>query len=318
MNKYLHPSQIARSLRLGAACAILLGASAAGQEQGGQGASAGRQSAFDRDLPMPTQTRGLDVEEHVGRGLPLELEFLNSRGERVTLGSYFNSNKPAVMAMVYYRCPIVCDVVMEKMAETFNQMDFTIGKDFNVLLFSFDHTETPADAASVKKGYLSGYSKEVTPEVEAGWEFHVSPDVYAPRQLSDALGFRYRSLPDGEFSHPVAIYVITPDGRISRYLYGYSYPPRDLKLSLIDATNGKMARSLGDRFMSFCYMYDPLAGSYSLAAFRVMQLSGILTVTAVGTLIGALFVGERLRRRWVGVPAGEQDSLGSSMNEVTK
>ncbi len=248
----------------------------------------------------------------------MELEFLNSRGEKVTLGSYFNSNKPAVMAMVYYRCPIVCDVVMEKMAETFNQMDFTIGKEFNVLLFSFDHNETPADAASVKKGYLSGYSKEVTPEVEAGWEFHVSPDVYAPRQLSDALGFRYRSLPDGEFSHPVAIYVITPEGKISRYLYGYSYPPRDLKLSLIDATNGKLVRSLGDRFMSFCYMYDPLSGSYSLAAFRVMQLSGILTVTAVGTLIGALFVGERLRRRWAVVPAGGPESQGSSMNEVTK
>ena len=252
----------------------------------------------DEANPLPADVRGLDIDEHVGFPLPLELQFTNSEGKLIHLGDYFKSNKPAVIAMVYYKCPVVCDVVMQKITESFNGMDFGVGHDFNCLFFSFDPSETVVDAKASKTGHLSSYGKPLTPEVEAGWQFHVS-DVDAARQLSDALGFKYRRLANGQFGHPAAIYVITPEGRISRYFYGFDYPSRDMKLALIDATNGKLVKSIGDRFMSWCYMYDSSKGKYTLVVMRVMQVSGVISATCVGGLVGVLFVGERIRRRLV-------------------
>ena len=250
----------------------------------------------DPTIPLPQAVQGLDVDEHVGLPLPMELQFTTSEGKLVQIGDYFKSNKPAVIAMVYYKCPVVCDVVMQKMTESFNGLDFTVGKDFQCLLFSFDSTETPADAVSAKNGHLSAYKRERTPEVDAGWQFHTA-DTESARQLADALGFKYRRLANGQFGHPAAIYIITPEGRISRYFYGFDYPSRDMKLALIDATNGKLVKTLGDRIMSFCYMFDPNTGKYTLMAMRVMQISGVISVTCVAALVGALFVGERVRRK---------------------
>jgi protein SCO1/2 len=261
--------------------------------------------ATDPEMPRPREVEGLDVEERVGLPLPMELQFTTSEGRVVQLGDYFKSNKPAVIAMVYYKCPVVCDIVMQRLTQSFSGMDYVVGEDFNALYFSFDSSETPEDAAAAKRGHLSNYSKPATPAVEAGWQFHVA-DADSARQLADAVGFKYRRLANGQFSHPAAIFVITPEGRISRYMYGYDYPSRDMKLSLIDATNGKLVKSLGDRFLSWCYMYDPSQGKYSLAAMRVMQLSGVISALFVGALVGTLFVGERIRRRLGRSPDGGQ------------
>ncbi len=257
--------------------------------------------ATDPEAKRPREVEGLDVEERVGFPLPMELQFTTSDGRRVQLGDYFKSNKPAVIAMVYYKCPVVCDIVMQRLTQSFSGMDYAVGEDFQALYFSFDSSETAAEAAAAKRGHLSNYAKPITPAVEAGWQFHVA-DTDSARQLADALGFKYRRLANGQFSHPAAIFVITPEGRISRYMYGYDYPSRDMKLSLIDATNGKLVKSLGDRFLSWCYMYDPSQGKYSLVAMRVMQLSGVISALCVATLVGTLFVGERIRRRLVRPP----------------
>jgi protein SCO1/2 len=266
------------------------------QPAASQGEGVRPPQADDPTIPLPQAVMGLDVDEHVGLPLPMELQFTTSEGKLVQIGDYFKSNKPAVIAMVYYKCPVVCDVVMQKMTESFNGLDFTVGKDFQALLFSFDSTETPADAASAKNGHLSAYKRERTPEVDAGWQFHTA-DTESARQLADALGFKYRRLANGQFGHPAAIYIITPEGRISRYFYGFDYPSRDMKLALIDATNGKLVKTIGDRIMSFCYMFDPNTGKYTLMAMRVMQISGVISVTCVAALVGALFVGERVRRK---------------------
>ena len=250
----------------------------------------------DRTIPLPDDVKGLDVDERVGLPLPLELQFTTSEGKVVQLESYFKTNKPAVIAMVYYKCPVVCDVVMQKLTESFNGMDLTVGKDFNALYFSFDSSETPADAASAKTGHLSAYKKTLTTEITDGWQFHTT-DSEAARQLADSLGFKYRRLANGQFGHPAAIFVITPEGKISRYFYGFDYPSRDMKLALIDASNGKLVKTIGDRIMSFCYMFDPNTGKYTLAAMRVMQVSGVISAAFVAALVGALFVGERVRRR---------------------
>ncbi len=257
-------------------------------------------SAPDVDV-RPNQIKGLEVDEHLGAPLPLELSFTNAQGELVPLETYFKGDKPAVMAMVYYDCPIVCDVLMEKLNDAFAKLDLTIGKDFNVLLFSFDPSETTVSAKRTKDRFVESYARANSPELEAavakGWEFHTS-DITSARLLANAVGFKYRRMESGEYSHPVATFLITPTGKVSRYIHGFDVNARDLKLSLLHASEGKIDASIGDRLMAFCYMYDPKAGSYSLQAFRVMQVAGVLTMLGLGTVIGLLFAGERARRRF--------------------
>jgi protein SCO1/2 len=261
----------------------------------GQGQSQPLPSTGPAAETLPPQAQGVDVEEQIGNTLPPDIGFTNSAGKIVHLGEYFSDGKPAIVAMVYYKCPIVCTVVMSRLAETINDLDFTVGKDYRVLVFSVDPTEDTALARQTKLSYISSYNREVTPEVEAGWEFHCTDDE-AARRLGDALGFKFRKLDDGAYTHPVVLAVITPDGKVSRYLYGFVYPARDVKLALMEASEGKLVKTIGDRLLLRCYMYDPKAGSYTLQATRVMQIAGVVTVAALGTLIGGLFIGERLRR----------------------
>jgi protein SCO1/2 len=249
----------------------------------------------DAPANLPIQARGVDVEEHVGQTLPLELTFTNSAGKTVRLGDYFKSGKPAIIALVYYKCPVACQVVMQRMAETINELDYTVGTDYNSLVFSFDPTETSRDARQAKIGFVSGYSREVTPEIEAGWEFHTCTEDSA-RDLGENLGFKFRKLDTGQYSHPVALFIITPDGRISRYLYGFSYPARDVKLALMEASEGKLVRTIGERLTFYCFMYDSDAGKYTLQIHRVMQIAGVATAAGLGTLITVLSVRERVRR----------------------
>lgn len=256
-----------------------------------------RSSVVDKEMPMPVQTKGLDIEEKLGNSLPMEAQFTTSEGKLIRLGDYFKDNKPAIIAMVYYKCPVVCDIVMQKLIDSVNDVDFEPGKDYNVLFFSFDSSETVEFAAQSKQGHMSNLVDRLqTPAAKAGFHFHIG-DVTNSRQLAEAIGFKYRRLANGQFSHPSAIYITTPDGKISRYYYGFDYPSRDVKLSLIDATNGKLVRTIGDRIMSFCYMFDPNVGRYSIAAMRVMQVSGVISLFGVSALVGTLFVFERVRRR---------------------
>ena len=254
--------------------------------------SGGADPAADQ---VPTQIQGLDVDEQVGNMLPMDVAFTNAQGKTVRLGEYFQDGKPAIIAMVYYKCPIVCTVVMNRLSETINALDYTVGTDYRALIFSVDPGEDTKLAASTKLAYISGYNRDADAKVQAGWEFHTTDDS-AARRLGESLGFKYRRLDDGQYSHPVALMIITPEGKVSRYLYGFTYPARDVKLALLEASQGKLVKTIGDRMLNFCYMYDPKAGSYTLQAYRVMQIAGVITLTALTTLIGGLFIGERLRR----------------------
>lgn len=253
-------------------------------------------------MPRPDFS-DLEVTERVGEQLPLHAEFKNSKGETVRLGDYFKDGKPAIIAMVYYRCPVVCGVILDKLTQCMNRLDYQVGKDFRCLVFSFDPSETAAAADAKKSRYTSGYVHGTGPEVMAGWEFHVGTEV-ASRELAQAIGFNPKKLDNGEYSHPTAIYVVTPEGKISRYIFGLDYPPRDIKLSLLDATSGKIAASLGDKLLHFCFRFDPNTGRSVLVAFRVMQLGAAATAVLVGVLIGALVLGERVRKSRSPVAAG--------------
>ncbi|MFO0832044.1 MAG: SCO family protein [Phycisphaerales bacterium] len=259
---------------------------------------------------VPMEQRGVDVEERVGHPLPLELQFTDSHGKPVTLKDYFQGSaagagdgdhRPAVVVLGYYRCPVVCGLIREKLMQTLDKVDYTLGKDYRVLIFSFDPGETPKAAESVRKFDLSYYARgaEGQPDagpVDSGVAYHVS-DASNIRHLADALGYRYKLLGNNEYSHPVVVVLVAPDGTISRYLYGFSQEPATMKMAIMEASEGKLVRTVGERLMAFCYMYDPKKGAYTLQAFRVMQVGAVLTLVALGTLLAVLFAGERLRKK---------------------
>lgn len=255
---------------------------------------------------LPTQVQGLMVQEHLGAKLPMELQFETFDGRTVSLGDYFPAAtgkiepgklpKPAIIQIGYFSCPVVCPVVQDKMVEALDKVDLTLGKDYNFLSFSFD----PADSAVVAKGArgraLEGYPRGTDPAVSEGFAFHAG-NVEATRLLANALGFPYRKVENGQYSHPVALFVISPEGTITRYIYGFDYPPTQIKLALLDASQGKLSKSLGDYFMNYCYRYDPRAGKYTVEAMQVMKLGGALTVVAVAALIAFLRLSEYMRKR---------------------
>ncbi|HRQ71836.1 MAG TPA: SCO family protein [Phycisphaerales bacterium] len=250
---------------------------------------------------LPEQVRGLEVVDRRGQPTPPDAVLVNHDGKAVPFGSYFNADgRPIILVLQYYRCPIVCPVVQQKLVECLNQLDYTAGKDFQIVVVSFDPGERTPVAASARQHTLEWYEREKTPEVRAGWAFHTGEEQHV-RRLADAVGYDYRALPNGEYSHPVAFFVLTPDGRVSSAVYGFEYPPREVRLALLDASGGRIAQSIGDYFLHFCYRYDPTAGTFTLAAFRVMQLGGVLAMIGVFGLVAALLVRERVLRRRRGV-----------------
>lgn len=263
----------------------------------------------ERAPRLRQEEMGVDVEERVGLPLPLETQLTDSSGALVSLSKFFpaanksdaaaqNDHRPAAILLVYYRCPIVCDVMMDKVFETLDAVDqYTMGKDYRILVISFDPGETHDVAAKMKQLHLAQSRRELSSEDKSNVEFFVG-DAGSIRAVADALGYRYKRLENGEYSHPVVTFLATPDAKISRYLYGYPHPGmiRDFRLAIMEASEGKLVRTIGERIMNFCYMYDPKRGTYTLEAFRVMQIGGALTVVFLTGLIGGLLLRERARR----------------------
>lgn len=246
-----------------------------------------------KELPEPA--RDVDLIQRIGEQVPLDIEFTNSYGETVRLGKYFNQDKPVIIVMIYYNCPLICPLTLERLQETLNALSYTVGDEFNVAVISFDTRNTTAMAAQNKAGYLSGYNRPRTESVLAGWEFHTSTRESA-RRLAEAIGFRYKFIPEtGEYSHPSAFVVLTADGRISRYISGLEPDPREMRMALLEAAEGKIALSISDFFLHLCFKWDPNTGEFGLHAMRLMQIVGFLSVVGLATLIAALRAGERAR-----------------------
>lgn len=258
-------------------------------------AGAARAQLNPKEPPAPI--RNLEVKERLGERVPLDTAFRDSTGATVKLSRYFNAGKPVILVLGYYDCPMVCPLILERLRESLNKVDFTVGEDFRVVYVSFDPDNTTQMAAGAQREAVESYQRPRTEAIDAGWAFHVS-DPGPVKRLADALGYEYRYLEEsGEYSHPVALAFLSGDGVISRYIYGFDYDPRDVKLSLLEASKGAISKSIGDRLLWFCFHYDPTTGKYSLAAFRVMRAGGAVTLVGVGGLILSLKLGERVRRR---------------------
>ena len=226
------------------------------------------------------------IDQHLDRKVPLELEFVDETGRSVALGDMFNG-KPVVLSLAYYRCPMLCTLVLNGMAKSMGVLGLEVGKDFQVVTVSIDPRETPEQAAAAKAGYLERIG---APGAERGWHFLTGRQEAIDR-LAGEVGFRYvYDEETDQYAHASGIMVLTPDGRIARYFYGVEYAPRDLRFALVEASQGRIG-GVVDQILLLCYQYDPATGTYGVVVYRVIRLAGIATVLLIG-----LFVVSMLRR----------------------
>jgi len=235
----------------------------------------------------PELLRDVGVDQKLNGTIPLDLLFRDEHGKTIALGQYFQG-KPVILTLVYYNCPMLCTQVLNGLDRSLEQIPMTIGKDFNVVTVSIDPTEQPSLAEAKQAVYLGMYNR---PAAAQGWHF-LTGDEPQIHQLAQAVGFRYAYDPDSkQYAHASAIMLLTPEGKLSRYFYGVTYPARDMRLALVDASGGKIGSPV-DQVLLFCYHYDPHTGKYGLLISRVIQLSGLATILIGGILLILLFRGE--------------------------
>ena len=233
----------------------------------------------------------IGFDEKLASSIDLDTEFHGENGETVSVSSFFGQEKPVVLSLAYFTCPRLCLLGTDGVLEVINQMDsFRPGKDYTVVTMSFDPEESPevigAKATRYRKALAGGAQ-------EAGdWHFFTATEENILR-LTDSVGFRFKK--DGEeFAHPSGIVILTPEGVISRYLYGVQYDPRNFKLSLIEASEGKIGSSeLLNKVLMFCYQFDPVGKRYALAALNVVKAGGMVTLVVLVTFLCLMWKRER-------------------------
>lgn len=233
-----------------------------------------------RDGQVPGQLQDIKIEQKLDTQVPLDLTFRDEQGKAVKLGDYFGK-KPVVLALVYYTCPMLCNQILNGAAGSLKTISFDAGNEFEVVAVSFDPKDTPETASAKKRAYLERYNRE---GAEKGWHF-LSGDEAQIKVLADAVGFRYRwDEATGQYVHASAIMVVTPQGKLSRYFYGIEYSPRDLKLGLVEASEGKIGSPV-DQLYLFCFHYDPATGKYGVVIMNIIRGLGLATFIGVALLI---------------------------------
>ena len=243
--------------------------------------------AAQGDLPQYLKDAG--VEERLNQPLPLATAFTDDAGMPVTLGTFFHG-RPIALALVYFKCGMLCPQVLHGMETGLRASGFVVGKDFDVVVASIDPTDTPGDATMAKHDFLAGLGQS-GPNAEAGVHFLTGqpPSIAA---LSAATGFHYVRVPgpDGkmnQFAHSSVVMFATPDGRLSEYLSGIDYPSRDVRLALVNASDRKIA-TVKDLVLLYCCNYVPSVGRYTVAVLRILSFAAMFMV--VGLLLGLYFL----------------------------
>jgi protein SCO1/2 len=238
----------------------------------------------------PAILRQVSIEQRLGQPLPLGATFRDEAGRAVRLGDYFGT-KPVVLVLAYYNCPMLCTQVLNGLVSAMRVLSFDAGREYEVVTVSFDPRDDPSDARAKKEPYVSRYGR---PDAAGGWHFLTGekPSIDA---LTEAVGFQYAwDEKVDQFAHGSAIYVATPDGKLSRYLYGIEYAPRDLRLALVEASRGKIGTAV-DQLLLYCYHYDPAAGRYSAAVMNMVRLAGVAFVLLLSTFLFLMWRREKRR-----------------------
>lgn len=245
---------------------------------------------------LPPALQKVGIVEKLGSKLPLDLLFRDETGAKVPLQKYFTGKKPVILALVYYRCPSLCNLTMNGMLDVFKASPWVPGTQFDVINVSIDPKEDEKIASAKKRTYIENLGK---PGAEKGWHF-LTGDQASIQALADAVGFKFEyDKAMGEYAHAAAIQVVTPGGVLSRYYFGVRFPERDLRLSLLEASDGKVGTVI-ERFMLFCYRYDPAFRGYTLVASRIMQAGGALMALLMGGLLAGFWLRERKRTAGMG------------------
>jgi len=231
----------------------------------------------------PAALRDVAFDQRLGQMLPLDAALVDESGRAVRLGDYFG-RRPVILTLAYYGCPMLCTLSLNGLASALKTLSFDAGREFEVVTLSFEHKETPQQAAAAKKTYIERYGR---PQAAAGWHF-LTGDETAIAAVTGAVGFRYAwDEETRQYAHPTGVVVATPEGRVARYLYGVEYAPKDLRFALVEASTGRVGTPV-DQLLLYCYEYDPVRGRYGATILRTVRFLGILTVLGLVTLIAVL------------------------------
>ncbi len=240
----------------------------------------------------PPELADVGIEEHFDATLPITAQFRSEDGSKVELGSFFDGKRPVILTLNYFRCPMLCGLQLNGLVAGLEELAWTPGQEFELVTISINPLETPALAAEKKQNYLTRYGR---PSAASGWHFLTGTEDQIQR-VAQAVGFRYTyDKQTGEFAHAAAIFVLTPDGRVARYLYGIEYPAKSLRLSLLEAADGKIGSPL-DQLILYCHRYDPANRRYAPVAMNIMRLGGGATVVFLGGALGLLWLRDVRRK----------------------
>jgi protein SCO1/2 len=236
--------------------------------------------AHDPSLHPAQVLDALGFDQRLDANVPLDLVFQDESGRSAPLQTFF-ADRPVILSLGYFACPNLCPLARRGLLEALQQVKLDAGKEFTVLAVTIDPAETPALAAKVKQEYVQAYDR---PTGDEGWRF-LTGDHTTIDQLTAAVGFRYAyDTRQQQFAHPSGVVILTADGKVARYLLGIEYPPRDLRLALVEAANHRIG-TVVDQLLLFCYHYDPVTGQYTMLVMNVLRLAGVMTVMALGTMV---------------------------------
>lgn len=262
----------------------------------------GTTARADPNQALPRALADVGFDQHLDQQVPGELEFVDDHERTIRIADYFQRG-PIVLVPAYYRCPMLCNQVLNGLTHALRETPFTVGKELQVVIVSIDPAETPRLAAEKKQAYLRLYQKA---ESADGWHF-LTGRQEAIQKLTDAVGFRYAwDERSGQFAHAAGFVVLTPAGRIARYFFDVRYPPRDLRLGLVEASHNQIGSTV-DQVLLFCFHYDPSAGKYGMAITNLVRVGGVLTV--IGLVLFFRFLRRRESRPTKDLPESTLETL---------
>jgi protein SCO1/2 len=241
---------------------------------------------------VPEVLEEVGITEHLDAKLPLDLEFRNEDGDWVELGSFFDGERPVILTLNYYKCPMLCGLMLNGVVDGLEALDWSPGEEFQMVTISINPLETPELARAKKQNYLKRLDR---PAAAGGWHFMTGRELEINR-LAETVGFSYTYDPvSKEYAHAAAIMICTPDGRVARYLYGIEYPAKRLKFGLLEAAEGSIGTTL-DQLILYCYHYDPTNRRYTPVAMNIMRVGGGATALILGIALSGMWFREWRRK----------------------
>jgi protein SCO1/2 len=243
-------------------------------------------------VDKPPQLQGVEIDEHLGRRLPADAIFHDTEGKMVHLGDFFDQKRPTLFVFAYHTCPMLCSLVLDATVKSLKDVPWTVGDEFDVVSVSIDPRDTPQSAKKKEEQLFAKYGRG---KIE-GWHF-LTGDETNIKRVTDAVGFKYwYDERQGQYAHPAAIYLLTPPGAMARYLYGIEFDPKDIRLGLLEASEGRSI-STTEKILLYCYHYDPQGKKYSIVAMNVMRLGGAATAVLLGGFLAVLWLRERRKKK---------------------